>query len=102
MSKAVESSLADKRIGIIGAGVMGSALCRGLINAGAATPDSIYISDPHTAHLTALNTTIGVQPVSSNVTVAESADIVLLAVKPQTIHPVLAEIGDILKPSQLL
>src|SRR5437870_2267950 len=97
-----KSPLEGKRIGIIGAGVMGGALARGLINADVASPDSIFISDPHTAHLTALNTTVGVQPVSSNAAVVESSDIVILAVKPQTVHSVLVEIGERMTPDQLL
>src|SRR5438046_2397601 len=96
------SPLSGKRIGVIGAGVMGGSLCRGLINAGAVEPDDIFVSDPHSAHLTALKTTTGVQPVSTNAAAASSADIVILAVKPQTVQKVLAEIGSLMKPSQLL
>jgi pyrroline-5-carboxylate reductase len=92
----------DKKIGIIGAGAMGGALCRGLIAAGAAPAGSILVSDPHAEHLNALGESLGVKTTDSNARVAKFCDIVVLAVKPQTIHAVLAEIGATLQPAQLL
>lgn len=96
------SSLRDKKIGIIGAGAMGSALCRGLINAGVTTPNAILVSDPHTAHLTALNTALKIKTTDSNARVAKFTDIVVLAVKPQTVASVLADISETMQPTQLL
>ena len=40
----VSALLAGKRIGIIGAGAMGGAMCRGLIHANAADPKRIVVS----------------------------------------------------------
>jgi len=94
--------LKDKRIGVIGAGAMGGALCRGLINAGAAPAGSILAADPHAAHLVNLQQELGIKTTDSNVKVAKFTDIVVLAVKPQTIHVVLEEIGEIMQPAQLL
>lgn len=94
--------LHGKRIGIVGAGVMGGALCRGLINAGAAEPEHILLSDPHAGHLGALRDALEVHTTDSNTEVAQQSDIVLLAVKPQTIHSVLVDIAPAVTPKQLV
>lgn len=94
--------LKDKRIGIIGAGAMGGALCRGLIGAGTTSANSILAADPHAGHLERLASTLGIKTTDSNARVARFTDIVILAVKPQTVHTVLSEIGEIMQPAQLL
>lgn len=90
----LSSSLRDKRIGIIGVGAIGSALCRGLVNASAAPPNRIVVSDIHAAHCQALQRSLGVKVAESNVQIAKYTDIILLAVKPHMITPVLDEIGE--------
>ena len=45
------SSLRDRRIGIIGAGAIGNALCRGLVQAGAAPANRILVGSLHAAHV---------------------------------------------------
>jgi pyrroline-5-carboxylate reductase len=94
--------LKEKRIGIIGAGAMGSALCRGLIHAGTAQPNSILVSDVHAEHLANLGNTLGVKTTDSNARAARYTDIVILAVKPQTVHTVLEDIREVMQASQLL
>ncbi len=94
--------LQNKRIGIIGAGAMGSALCRGLVNAGAASPSSILVSDPHGEHLKNLAGTMGVGTTDNNADVARFGDILILAVKPMTVQSVLADTRDLVLPRQLL
>ncbi len=89
--------LRDKRIGIIGAGAMGSALCRGIVHANAAPANRILVSDPHTAHVENLQKTLGVRVAESNVQVAKYTDIIVLAVKPNIVASVLDEIRDVLK-----
>jgi pyrroline-5-carboxylate reductase len=94
--------LREKRIGIIGAGAMGSALARGLVHAKAVPASSILVSDPHAQHLANLSGSTGVKTTESNARVAKYTDIVILAVKPQTVGSVLKEIREILQPNQLL
>jgi pyrroline-5-carboxylate reductase len=93
--------LSNKKIGIIGAGAMGGALCRGLINAGAAPASAILISDPHTEHLNALAKSMGVRCTGDNAQVASESDILVLAVKPHTVPAVLNDIKQ-MQPGQLL
>lgn len=88
------SALHDKRIGVIGAGAMGGALCRGLVSASAAPASRILVSDPHTAHVEQLRRTLGIRVATSNSQVARFSDIIVLAVKPHMVKTVLDEIGD--------
>ncbi len=96
------SLLLGKRIGIVGAGAMGGALARGMVHAGAATAESILVADPDAAHLDALRQATGVRVTSNNADIAAHADIVVLAVKPQTVPAVLAELGPVLTARQLV
>lgn len=89
--------LREKRIGIIGAGAMGGALCRGLVHAGAALPNRILVSDPHVAHVQELQKSLGIKVAESNVQVAKYTDIVILAVKPYNVAPVMEEIAESLR-----
>ncbi len=89
--------LRDKRIGIIGAGAMGGALCRGLVHAEAAPANRILVSDPHTAHVQNLQQSLGIKVAQNNSQVAKHTDIIVLAVKPHTVATVLDEIKDSLK-----
>ena len=85
--------LSNKRFAVIGAGAMGGALCRGLVHGGAAHADSIYVSDPNTAHVEALHTTLGVHIAETNQDAARYADILILAVKPINVGRVLDEVA---------
>lgn len=89
--------LKDKRIGVIGVGAMGGALCRGLVQANATPANKIVIFDPHNAHVEALQSGLGVKIAESNAQLARYTDILLLCVKPYNVVPVLEEIQESLK-----
>jgi pyrroline-5-carboxylate reductase len=84
--------LRHKTIGVIGAGAMGGALCRGLVRRGAAPAESIFVSDPHSAHVDALHSSLGIRVAQGNDEAARTADIVIVAVKPYNVERVLEEI----------
>lgn len=78
------------KLGFIGAGNMTSSLVRGLLANGTAA-DTILIADIDQAKLDQLAQECGVQ-VSNNQGIAETADVIVLAVKPQVMKSVCTEI----------
>jgi len=94
--------LNDKKIGFIGSGNMGEAMIGGLIDSGAAEPANISCSDVREDALKEIEARFGVSTSTSNVEVADSADIIILAIKPQIMVPVLQEIKDCLDMSKII
>lgn len=89
------------RIAFIGAGRMGGALIRGLIKSGY-NPDQIGASDANPERLEELKEEYKIRTFSSNRQAVQESDVVVLAVKPQKIPDVLAEIKESVNPSQIL
>ena len=77
------------RWGFIGAGKMATALIQGLIRAGVASPETVCASDPLEAARSALAADSGVAVTESNARVAHRSDVLVLAVKPQSMAHVL-------------
>jgi pyrroline-5-carboxylate reductase len=94
--------LRGKRIGFLGAGNMGEALIRGLIQAGLVPADLIAASDPRADHLARVAREHGIRAAQDNVALVGSADVVVLAVKPQIVGPVLKEVSGGLDERRLL
>ena len=91
-----------ERLGIIGVGAMGSALLTGILRQGLFAPDRVIISDLDGNRSAQAAEGAKVRAASSNLEVADNADVLLLAVKPQVVGPVLEEIGQRLSCQQLL
>lgn len=85
-------TLSGKRIGFIGTGKMGSALIRGICNAGDISSADIYASDVFEPSLKELKESLHINVTQDNVKVSENSDIIVLAVKPQILKAVLASI----------
>jgi len=83
-----------ERIGIVGVGNMGSALARGLIRAGTAPPELISVFDVDRDKVDSLARELGIR-VEERIEqmVCTDANIVILAVKPQTMGEVLDSIA---------
>ena len=78
------------KIAIIGAGNMGGAIARGLAKGSIIRTEDISVSNPSQAKLDALKLEFpAMQVTSNNAEAVREADIVLLAVKPWLIEPVL-------------
>lgn len=80
--------LVQSRIGFIGCGAMARALAGGLINS-AVPASQILASDPFPAAREEFETAIGTKTVEDNAEVVSRSDVVVLAVKPNTVSPVL-------------
>jgi pyrroline-5-carboxylate reductase len=92
----------QQRWGFIGAGRMATALIQGMIRAGIAGPGSISASDPLPAARKALEGDTGVRVHETNGPVIDGCDIVVLAVKPQTMTAVLSELRPLLRKRHLV
>jgi len=86
-------SVKGKTVGFVGAGNMGEALIKGLTGANLVPPEAIYATDVRLERLRELDRQYGIQVASSNGELVRHADVVILAVKPQIIEPVLREIA---------
>jgi pyrroline-5-carboxylate reductase len=95
-------SLKGKKIGFIGAGNMGEALIRGLVNANVVPPEMIWASDVRLERLKDLDRTYGIQLAPSNREAAQQTDVVVMAVKPQIMAAVLREIAPALTRKKLM
>jgi pyrroline-5-carboxylate reductase len=91
-----KNMLNNKTIGFIGSGNMGEALINGLLVSGQSQPDNIICSDIRQERLDELKTQFGIRTTTDNIQVIETADIIILAVKPQIMADVVSEIADVL------
>lgn len=91
-----------QRVGFIGAGKMATALGLGLCQSGFTTPDYLSASDVIPAALEQFAEKTGGTPLPTNRSVAERADILILAVKPQQFTAVLAELAPQIEPRHLI
>jgi pyrroline-5-carboxylate reductase len=95
-------TLKGKKVGFIGAGNMGEALIRGLVNASVVAPEAIWASDVRLERLKELDTQYGIQLAPDNLEVVRQADVVIMAVKPQIMAAVLREIAHVLTKRKLM
>jgi len=96
--------LRDKTLAVLGAGMMGGALARGLVACGAMPASGIRLFDTHGAKAESLIAELGsgaLAAPSAQAAIAD-ADLILLAVKPPMIAGVLTEIAPFVSSSQLL
>lgn len=85
------------KIGFIGGGAMASALMGGLVKAGATSASQITVAEPYVP-LREKHAANGFRTTASNREVVQKADMVWLAVKPDTIGAVLREVSDLVSP----
>jgi len=91
------------KIAFVGAGQMARALAGGFVSGGAVVPEAVMASDPAAAAREAFSAALpGSVTSAENREVAESADIVFLAVKPQQAEAVLADLRGALGERQLV
>jgi len=100
MSQGQQERLNGAELGCIGAGSMGGALLRGLLSAGRVKPQEVIFYDPDPGRQEALKNQ-GIAAVMNNTEVMR-APVVVLAVKPQILRSVLAEIGGSAEPRHLV
>jgi pyrroline-5-carboxylate reductase len=84
-------SVKGKKVGFVGGGNMGEALIRGLVESNLVPADAIVVSDVRRERTRQLADQYGVRALEGNAALVTEADVVILAVKPQIMAPVLRE-----------
>ena len=102
MSAVTDRPLEDVRLAVIGAGVMGEAMVAGLVDGRLIESSRVTCSHPRAERREALATLHGIAVTAHNIAAARDADIVLLAVKPQMLAGVMAELRGSLRADQLV
>jgi pyrroline-5-carboxylate reductase len=92
--------MAERRIAIIGGGRIGEALLSGLLSSGWRSPGEIVVTSRSESRVAALRERHGVEATTSNPDAVRGAELVVVAVKPQDIDTLLAEIGPLLSADQ--
>lgn len=94
--------LRDIKIAFIGAGQMGSALMRGMLQAKVIQPHQVIVSDVNRNRLEELRREFQVNVAENNRDAAQRSNVILLAVKPQQLGDVLNEIQDCIDENQII
>ena len=87
-----------KKLGFIGGGNMAEALARGLLQRKVFAPSDLIASDVDPGRRRKLTRQLKIKTTDSNLEVLREARAILLAVKPQTIDEVLAELAAAMNP----
>jgi pyrroline-5-carboxylate reductase len=93
-------SIDPRRIAVLGAGKIGEALIAGLLSSEWRTRGDIVATGRRTDRLSELHERYGIRTTLSNPDAAARSALVVIAVKPQDIDPLLAEIGGIIERDQ--
>jgi pyrroline-5-carboxylate reductase len=89
------------RVGFLGAGKMATALARGWLAAGLARSERVLAGDPLEAARQAFQKETGLRTIECNREVVAASDVLILAVKPQQMSGLLAEIRSTVGPQHL-
>lgn len=92
----------DTRIAFVGAGNMAGALIRGLIDTKTVDPTRIIAADPDQPRLDSLQSELSIRVTPRNDTAVESANVVILATKPQMFGQVLPSFASSLQPGAVV
>jgi pyrroline-5-carboxylate reductase len=92
----------NRTVAIIGVGNMGSALMKGIINAKLTPPQKIIVCDINLAKLQTFASEWKVRTTVDIKEAVKESDIILLAVKPQTLSKVLEVMKESIRPDHLV
>lgn len=96
------SPLAGRTIATIGSGVMAEAIIAGLLRGQMVDAAQVIASHPRADRRDQLASAHGIRTAAVNTEAIAGADVVILAIKPQMLARVGREIGEVLRPGQLV
>ena len=91
----------EQRVAVLGTGQIGGIILRALLKAGLGA-DRVFPTVRHPDRATELTQQLSVAVGTDNHVAARAADVILIAVKPQTVREVLEEIRPEMTPDKLL
>jgi pyrroline-5-carboxylate reductase len=86
----------------LGAGQMAEALIRGVLSAGLVTSSEVMATDVRPERLELLKSELGIRIATDNRAALRFGRVILVAVKPQDVAGLLAEVGPLIGPEQML
>lgn len=92
----------DKKIGFIGCGNMGQAILEGMIASGQVLPGNIWVYTPSIDKVAAIREKFGINAAESAQQVAQVADIIFGAVKPNIMLKVMSEVNSSLNKESVV
>ncbi|MCD6415798.1 MAG: pyrroline-5-carboxylate reductase [Planctomycetes bacterium] len=92
----------ERKIGFVGAGIMGEALMRGMLEAKVVEPDGVFAADPSPERRKVFAEKLGGNVFSENVDVARRCGVVILAVKPGVVPAVAGDLAGVLTEDHLI
>ncbi len=96
------SPLSKRTIATVGSGVMAEAMIAGLLRGQLVGPERVVASHPRAERREELDRLYGIRTVASNAEAVVGADVILLAIKPQMLARVGAELRPHLRDDQLV
>ncbi len=91
--------MAQKKIAILGAGNLGTAIAKGIVKAKLATPQNVIITRRNLSKVESLGKD-GFKLLSDNISAVKSASIIILCVQPKQVQGLLSEIGKAVDPKK--
>lgn len=97
-----EVAVLKEKIGVVGAGKIGAAMMRGMVRAGLVAKEQVMASDVSDYLRDAIVKELDIKATADNGALADFADIIILAVKPQIVDSVAKELAKKLGKTKLL
>jgi len=94
--------LSNLSISLVGAGTMAGAIIKVIIDKELIAPEKVTAADPRQERLDELHAEYGIKVTTNNTEAISGADIVILAVKPQTMPVVLPELRSKIPPTAVV
>ncbi len=94
--------LTNKKLGFIGGGNMAEAMVNGLITASFIEARNILVSDPISERLEYMHSEYKVRTTSDNRELVQKSDILVIAVKPQSVKKILKNFADLVDGEKLI
>jgi pyrroline-5-carboxylate reductase len=96
------TTLANKKVAVLGAGKLGGIILKALLREGLLSKESTRATVRHSDRALRLAENLGIEVGTDNAKAVQGADIIFICVKPQTVQEVLEEIRPHISPGQLV